>query len=122
MKKKDVFVYIAGKYTAPTLLAQERNVLDALELLIGCSANRIKAFCPHTHSKLLDKYAPSVTYDFWMESDYIIIEQLCNCMLMVSNWKDSPGSISEHDLAVKLKYPIFYDLETLLSYVNGLGE
>ena len=120
MKKSDVFVYIAGKYTATDLLSVELNVSKAQELAITCAKEDILYFCPHTHSRLMDFYVPEVTWEYWMRCDMKVISTLCNCMLMISNYKDSKGALLEEKKAKELGYPIFYNIDDFLTWYSNL--
>lgn len=121
-KKSEVFVYIAGKYTDKTLIQTERHVLDALELSIWCAEAGIHFFCPHTHSKFLDLYAPSVSWEYWMDVDIRVIENLANCMLMVHNYSDSKGAKLEEAKAKELGYPVFYNFDEFIIWYSGLKD
>jgi len=122
MKKSDVFVYIAGKYTDEDMLSTELNIAEAQKLAIQCAKLGIHYFCPHTHSRLMDYYAPEVPYEYWMTSGMRTLSSLCNCVLMVSNYKDSKGSKEEEMKAKDLGYPIFYSLNDLKKWYSLLED
>lgn len=119
-KKADVFVYVAGKYSDETMLKSERHALDALELSIKCAEHGIHFFCPHTHSKFFDFYAPRVGWDYWMALDIRVIEKLTNCMLMVHNYGNSKGAKLEEAKAKDLDYPVFYNFDDFITWYNTL--
>ncbi|MHA1833409.1 MAG: DUF4406 domain-containing protein [Candidatus Baldrarchaeia archaeon] len=121
-KKADVFVYVAGKYSDKTVLKTERHVLDALELSIKCAAHGIHFFCPHTHSKFFDLYAPQVSWAYWMDLDIRVIEKLINCMLMVHNYENSKGAKLEEATAKDLGYPVFYNFNDFITWYNTLED
>ena len=122
MKKSEVFVYIAGKYSDEDMLRTEKNVAEALELAIACAKADIPYFCPHTHSRLMDYYAPNVTWEYWMKCDFVIIEKLCNCMLMVPNWVNSKGAKMEEEKAKELEYPVFYTWDDFKAWYDALED
>ena len=122
MKKSDVFVYIAGKYSDDTMLQTEQHVLDAQALAINCANNNIKFFCPHTHSKFFDFYVPNVSWEYWMGLDLHIIENLTNCMLLVHNYADSKGAITEMQKARDLKYPLFFEWHRFFEWYIALED
>ena len=122
VKKSDVFVYIAGKYSDSTMLQTEQHVLDASELAIKCSNAGIKFFCPHTHSKFFDFYAPDVSWEYWMNLDFHVIRKLTNCMLMVSNYGDSKGAKMEMQEARDLGHFIFFEFLSLLRWYSDLED
>ena len=122
MKKSEVFVYIAGKYSDVDMLSTEANVAEALKLAISCAKVDIPYFCPHAHSRLMDYYAPNVPWQYWMDCDLIIIKKLCNCMLMVSNYTDSTGADIEKTKAEELNYPVFYTFKDFLEWYNALED
>ena len=65
VKKSDVYVYIAGKYTDKTMVQTEQNILDAKKIAIECANRHIKFFCPHTHGtfwEVLAKFIVAVLY------------------------------------------------------------
>ena len=119
-KKSEVFVYIAGKYSDKTMIETERHSLDALELSIRCAENGVYYFCPHWHSKFLDFYAPGVSWDYWMDLDLRVINDLANCMIMVHNYKDSKGAKIEETEAKRLNYPVFYSFESFFGWYSAL--
>ncbi len=121
-KKADVFVYVAGKYSDDTMLKTERHVLDALEVSIKCAEHGIHFFCPHTHSKFLDFYAPNVSWEYWMDVDIRVIEKLINCMLMVHNYENSKGAKLEEAKANDLGYPVFYNVDDLITWYDALED
>jgi hypothetical protein len=98
------------------MLAVDENVGRARALAISCAEHSIYHYCPHTHSQHMDRYAPTAEYDYWIALDKLIIINVCNCMLMVDGWINSPGARDEYDLAQKLKYPIFYKFDHLLRW------
>ena len=114
------YVYIAGKYHADSMVEIEENILEAKKLAVLCAKNGIRCFCPHMNSAFMNFYAPEAKWNFWMETDRLVIEKLCNCMLMVCNWRSSKGAQVERELATELGYPIFYEFNDLLEYTKAV--
>ena len=123
MKKSEVYVYIGGKYSAGTnMYLTELNILKAQKLAMKCAEEVINYYCPHMHSRLMDFYVPEVPWDYWMLQSKIVIENLCNCMLTVDNWLNSPGTKMEIALCSTLGHPIFYSFDVFLSWYAGLED
>ena len=122
MKKSDVFVYIAGKYTDKDMLNTELNIAKAQEIAIFMANNNVFYFCPHTHSRLMDYYAPEVSWKYWMAVDIKVIEDLCNCLIMVDNYQDSKGSLLEEAKAIELGYPVFYSVKEFFNWYRKLKD
>lgn len=122
MKKSEVYVYIGGKYSAESMHEVELNILKAQGIAIKCAEANINYYCPHTHTRLMDFYVPNVPYTYWTRQDDIIIKKLCNCMLALDNWSDSPGTKSEITLCEELDYHVFYSFINLLTWYNGLDD
>lgn len=122
VKKSEIYVYIGGKYSAKSMHLTELNILKAQEFAIKCAEIGVNYYCPHTHTRLMDFYAPNVPYEYWTLQDNIIIKKLCNCMIALDNWADSPGTKMEIALCGSLDYPVFYAFDEFLSWYNNLEE
>lgn len=120
MLKADICAYISGKYSSDCLRGTENNIKKAEEVAILLAQKQIKYFCPHTHSRLMDFYAPEASWDYWMELDLHFIGCTCNCMIMLDNWQDSKGATLEYNHAKELGLPIFFSFDDFMSWYNLL--
>ena len=122
INKKDVCIYISGKYTGKDLREVEKNIRVAEEAAIKIAEKGIKYFCPHTHSNHMDFYAPKVTHEYWMDLDLYFIRKTATCMLMLPGWRASKGAVIEENLANELDLPIFESLSNLLYWYSKLDD
>lgn len=120
MQKSDVFVYIAGKYTAPTEIEIDQNILDAKIIAVKLAQSRVNFFCPHTHTANFGRYT-AAPWQYYMNGCMHILSKACNCVLMVDNWRTSTGAMEEHAFAEKHGYPIFYSIEAFFEWHDSLG-
>lgn len=71
-------------------------------------------FCPHTNNAYFENVC-KCTYRDYLEGDIEILK-VCSCILMLDNWKESNGAISEHIEANLNDKPIFYSLNELIEF------
>lgn len=98
-------VYIAGPYRAPTPRKVLANIWQAQEAALAVWKLGGVAICPHSNCYLFDDEAPN---DVWMEGDLELLRR-SDALLLVTGWELSEGAKREHQVAVELGLPIFYD-------------
>jgi len=98
-------VYIAGPYRATTPRRVLANIWAAQEAALLVWRAGAVAICPHSNCYLFDDEAPT---ELWLEGDLELLRR-SDAMLLVTGWEQSQGATREHELAVELGLPIFYD-------------
>lgn len=119
MTQSEVYVYIAGKYSADSNLDVEQNILDAKRIAVALAARQVRFFCPHTHSAFFDNYV-NASWDYYMDMYVTAMKKLCNCVIMVHNWENSRGAREEHEIATSLGFPVFYSVTDFLEFFEQL--
>lgn len=120
VRKSDVYVYIAGKYTDKTMVQVEQHILDAKKIAIECTNRHIKFFCPHTHTAHFDKYSQNLSWRYYMDLCIPILRNVCNIIVMVPNWEDSKGAKYELDMARDLGYTSFLDVDQFFRWYENI--
>ena len=116
MKKR---VYIAGKLND---MAVDYNKNRSKMMYTGLMAHKLgfSVFIPCLIEQL------ALLDGHWEYGDYFDNSQpwleVCDAILLVKGWKDSPGTLAEIETAKKLNIPIFEDLYTMREYFNSKGE
>jgi hypothetical protein len=98
-------VYIAGPYRALTPRRVLANIWVAQEAALTVWKLGAVAICPHSNCYLFDDEAPS---EVWLDGDLELLRR-SDAMLLCGEWQGSAGAQREHQLAVELGLPIFYD-------------
>jgi hypothetical protein len=123
IKKSDVHVYIAGKYTDKTMVQIEQNILNAKKIAVECAYRRIKFFCPHTHTAHFGEYSQNSSWQYYMNLCIPILRNVCNVIIMVPNWEDSEGAKYELNIARDLGYMSFLTVDQFfIWYENTLQD
>ena len=104
------------------MLSVELHIAAALRIAIELADKHIPYFCPHMHARLMDFYSSGATYEYWMHCDFIVIEKLCNCMIMAPDYLNSAGAKREKALAVTLGHPIFDTSDQFFDWYNSLDD
>ena len=107
-----MFVYVAGKYSAPTEEERQENVNSAMAIGVILQSMGHYAIVPHLSHYLnlqAQKMGIEINYDVWIKHG---LEQLaiCDVMLVIS---ESPGVKREIEFAKKWYIPILYDIEDI---------
>ena len=107
-------VYVAGPFRGDSYWDQENNVRRAEELSLEVWRSGCAALCPHANTRFFQGAAPD---HVWLEGDLELLRR-CDAIIMVSGWGNSIGASIEHDEAVSIGLPIFYNIDELHSYLN----
>jgi len=110
-------VYIAGKYADKTREAEDANTEKARRVAIKVWESGLFAFCPHTNTIGFHNDC-MCTWENYLIGDLQFLRR-CDAVLMLDNWRDSPGGQIEHKEAIYLKLPIFYSIEELLKWKDN---
>lgn len=97
--------YIAGKYSADTIYGVVKNIREAERVAIKFWHAGYAVICPHTNTALMDG---AIDYEQVMAGDFELVRR-SDVVVMLSNWKDSPGAQREHALAEELGKKIVYE-------------
>lgn len=110
-------IYIAGPYTASDARNVELNVRVAEEMAYALYRLGASPICPHTTTRFVDKRVP---YQFMC--DATLAQMLrCDGVIFLDGWKNSTGSIAEHDAAIAKKLLTFYSLSELQVWLLAKG-
>ena len=107
-------IYISGKFRGADSWAMEQNIRRAEELALEVWRLGAVALCPHLNTRF---YQGALPDQVWLDGDLELVNR-CDAMLMVDNWKESQGAQLEHSYALKIKQPVFYDLQELYGWLN----
>lgn len=108
-----MIVYIAGPYSAPTREGVQTNI-DAAEV-VGKSILQMGyvPLIPHRITAFWDEdpQFDHMAHGDWLHKVCLPLLDKCDAIVMVPGWKDSPGSVMEHQHASNRGIPIFYHEE-----------
>jgi hypothetical protein len=113
-------VYVAGPFSAKTREGVEANILAAAKLGVEVAKLGACPWVPHANTAL-PEYEHVQPYRFWIDATERQ-RQLCDAMIMLPNWRASSGAREEHAAAVAQGQPIFYDLESLATWLRANQE
>ena len=98
-------IFVSGPYTKGDVAVNVKNAIDVANKLIDLG---FAPYCPHlTH--FLHMIKPQ-DYTKWLELDNEYLK-VCDAVLRIPG--DSNGADLEVQLALRLKIPVFYNLEEL---------
>jgi hypothetical protein len=106
-------VYVAGPHTP--LDGREETRLENIHRAGAAARRLLKAghtpFCPHT---MTAGWESGCSYEEFMRLglDWLAV---CDALLLLPGWEQSPGSRREYEEAVTLGLLIMYDLDSLVS-------
>ena len=109
--RRDLLVYVSGKYTDETTDKVRENILVAREYALAIWELGFTAICPHLNTAHFEE-SKVLGYDDYIEGDLAMLER-CDGIYMLPNWKDSNGAKIELEYAVSEKLPVFHNLRTL---------
>ena len=98
-------VYIAGKFRDATPYKIHCNVIKAEEAALMIWQSGDVALCPHLNTQNFQGELPDgIFLDGCLE-----LLRRCDAIYMLSNYKDSVGSLAELELAKELGLEIYYE-------------
>lgn len=109
-------LYVAGSYRwkgsrwVPLVIGELVNIFKAWKISKDVWEAGFVAICPHTNSILMDKFG--VSPQRFLEGDLEIVSR-CDAVLMMPNWQDSVGAITERNLAIKKGIPVYHSFREL---------
>lgn len=111
MGKRQVLIYVAGKYTANTDEEIIDNVLLARDYSIKIWDLGYTAICPHLNTAHFEIDSRCDWKEF-LEGDLEIISR-CDAVFLLPNWLDSKGAQQEREHAIIMGKRIFYNINEL---------
>lgn len=102
--------YIAGPYRSRwpwpfRWLGVALNVYRARRVSLRYWRQGYAVICPHSNTAFFDGKARDAV---WL-AGYIAILRRCNVVVMMRGWRNSDGSVAEHNEARRLGKRIIYD-------------
>lgn len=115
MKRRNIFIYLAHKYTAPTDKEMESNVQHAALLNAALVDLGFSVFDPLNNSHNASKLTTKTRYKHWLEMDFEIIRR-CDCVFMpLGYYETSKGCNMELKYAYAIGKPIVYTIDELMA-------
>lgn len=114
MKKR---VYIAGPYRAENAWEIEQNIRSAERSILPIAQAGGNPLCPHSMFRYFQGAMPD---EFWLSSTLEWLEA-CDAIYMGPGWRTSNGSRAEENRALDIGIPVFYELDSLLDWLRGMG-
>ena len=100
-----MIVFVSGKYSSPTQEGIAANIAHAEAVARRLWAAGFAVICPHSNSAYYDD---SATYNQFL-AGYLEMIPICDAVIALSNWEDSPGSQVELRRAEELYIPVFHE-------------
>jgi len=100
-------IYVAGAFRAPTYYEQHKNILRAEEVTFNLISSGFAPICPH---KITENFQGSYPDKLFLDICKAWLRK-SECIFMMKGWRNSLGSVEEHELAIKMGIPIYYEEE-----------
>lgn len=113
-------IQIIGKYNGDSWWEIERNIDKAKHYAGLLLKKGYMPIVPHSNSGGLYGICPE---SFFYEGYKEILRRCADCVFVLDNYKTSPGSLGEIEVAEMKRIPIYYDIESvpdLLNYQKNL--
>ena len=119
-------IYIAGKYTGQShdhrsYFEIDQNIKAAMEAAAEFAKAGVGFFCPHSHCAHFEVITPDVQPAFWYELDLKFLDN-CDAILMLEGWRQSKGSVIEHQEALRQGKKVFYDATSAVVWAKGNND
>lgn len=115
---KIIRVYVAGPYSADNVLDVLKNIGHGQKVCGELFQLGFAPFCPwHDKSYVIDFY----TEDFTVKQFYdysIAWLRVSDCMLLIGDWENSKGTLTEKKIAEGMDIPIFGSIKNLVEYYD----
>lgn len=109
-------VFISGPYRSDTRWGTEQNVHAAENLSIEVAKTGAYPVCPHSNTR--PYFEDIQPIEFWLKADLELMRK-CDAIIHVSGWKQSKGSVVEHEEAVKIGMPTFLHVRELKEWLEN---
>jgi hypothetical protein len=84
----------------------QHNINEASRYALMAARAGWAPFTPHKNTADF-QHITDIPNETWMEICLAFVQK-SDAILMIPGWKDSPGAIREHNLALMSKIPIYY--------------
>ena len=105
-----MLIYLAGPITEGHGRTIADNIASAVAIHLRLTDAKVWTICPQLEALVPEAF--DINYEKWMEYDFFLLER-SDAVLMLPNWQESSGAKREHELALKLKKKIYYDVSEL---------
>ena len=105
MMNKMKLVYIAGVYRGKCIDDIYENIQVARKYAKKYWNLNYAVICPHMNSAFMDG---SCTDEVFLDGGIEILKR-CDIIVMLPNWKNSPGAINEFNIAINNGLKIIYE-------------
>ena len=95
-------VFLSGKYSGDI----EANIQIARNSAIKLWEAGYAVFCPHLNTAYFDRDC-KCTYEDYIEGDLLILKY-CDIVAFLPGWRESKGSVIEHEYSKKIGKKIKY--------------
>lgn len=112
-------VYIAGPYTATAWRSRETNIAIARDAAVQVWKLGHAVLCPHMNTAHMDD--EGIDHATFMRGDLAWV-QVCDVVLMLPGWGNSPGAKEEHEFATRLGIPVVYSMDEFVRFAGGVDE
>ncbi len=102
-------VYIAGPYRGSTDRATYKNIQHARKYAEKYWKAGYAVFCPHLNTAFFSGLVPE---EHFIKGGIEILKR-CDIIVMISGWRNSVGSINEHQFAIDNNISIKIDEEDI---------
>lgn len=106
-------IYIAGPFGAPTSWQVAENIRSAERLALEVWRLGAVAICPHANSGTMAGALPEAT----ALAGYLEVLRRCDAVLLMPDWRQSPGACQEHAQAKRERMPTFDSIEGLRQWL-----
>lgn len=107
-------IYIAGPFRAKTPWLIEQNIRKAEELALKVWEIGGAALCPHAASRFYQHSCPDPVF---LEGTLEMMRR-CDAVIVTNGWSQSEGTKLEIQEAGTLGIPVFYDLDSLRTWLG----
>lgn len=116
-------VYVAGAYSANTVLGVFKNMRKGMQLATKALQAGVIPFAPwfdHHFFLLEDDAQPGFTLNDIYQYSLSFLENWAEAVLIQRDgWAESKGTVAEINRAKELNIPVFFSLESLMKWVNA---
>lgn len=106
--KRDLVVYVSGKYTTGDV---EANIAAARNTAIDIWNGGYVALCPHLNMQHFDRDS-KCEYEEFMKGSLVLLDK-SGAIFMLEGWEDSPGAKIELEHAISHRIAVVFNMEQL---------